>query len=261
MRYIKTFNTHSQYIAYRDGNNYVRPNVSYCIDNDEVHYNYYPPIVAKFNVTSTSSPTAIATNLNTFSQIEVDGVVQPNVVSSYAFSTTGEHTVRYTLTDPKTIGSRAFQYCSGLTSITIPDSVTSIDNYAFQYCSGLTSVTIPDSVTTIGEVAFYACSGFTSITIPNTVTSIGNNAFQRCSGLTSITMGSGVTSIGGQAFYYCSSLTSVTIQATTPPTLSSFNAFTNTNDCPIYVPSASVEAYKAATNWSGLASRIQAIQQ
>ena len=109
------------------------------------------------------------------------------------------------------IGYYAFQDCSGLTSITIPNSVTSIGYSAFSGCSGLTSVTIPNSVTSIGESAFYGCSGLTSVTIPNSVTSIGGSAFYGCSGLTSITIPNSVTSIGGSAFYGCSGLTSITI--------------------------------------------------
>ena len=109
------------------------------------------------------------------------------------------------------IGNSAFAYCSGLTSVNIPNSVTSIGNWAFSYCSGLTSITIPNSVTSIGSYAFSGCSGLTSVTIPNSVTSIGNSAFEDCSGLTSITIPTGVTSIGGGAFRGCSGLTSVTI--------------------------------------------------
>ena len=71
------------------------------------------------------------------------------------------------------IGNNAFQDCSRLTSITIPNSVTSIGEWAFYSCSGLTSVTIGNSVTSIGEFAFFGCSGLTSVTIPNSVTSIG----------------------------------------------------------------------------------------
>ena len=80
----------------------------------------------------------------------------------------------------------AFYYCSSLTSITIPDSVTSIGNYAFYCCSSLASITIPDSVTSIGDYAFSACSSLTSITIPDSVTTIGYSAFFCCYDLESI---------------------------------------------------------------------------
>ena len=109
------------------------------------------------------------------------------------------------------IGSYAFEDCSGLTSLTIPSSVTSIGWYAFEGCSGLTSLTIPSSVTEIGSYAFEDCSGLTSLTIPSSVTSIGWYAFEGCSGLTSLTIPSSVTSIGWSAFSGCSGLTSLTI--------------------------------------------------
>ena len=109
------------------------------------------------------------------------------------------------------IGDYAFFVCSGLTSVTIPGSVTSIGNGTFEGCTGLTSVTIPNSVTSIGEWAFNGCSGLTSVTIPGSVTSIGSNAFSYCTSLTSVTIGSGVTSIGSNAFEGCTGLTSVTI--------------------------------------------------
>ena len=78
------------------------------------------------------------------------------------------------------IGVFAFSNCSGLISITIPNSVTTIGGGAFQGCSGLISITIPNSVTSIGGGAFYLCYSLTSITIPNSVTSIGSWAFQGC---------------------------------------------------------------------------------
>ena len=109
------------------------------------------------------------------------------------------------------LGYAAFSNCSGLTSLTIPSSVTSIGEYAFDGCSGLTSLTIPSSVTSIGEHAFYGCSGLTSLTIPSSVTSIGKSAFDGCSGLTSLTIPSSVTSIGESVFFGCSGLTSFTI--------------------------------------------------
>ena len=192
---------------------------------------------------------------------DITSITIPNRVTSigdYAFNSTGLTSI--TIPDSVTsIGYGAFELCSGLTSVTIGNGVTSIGDSAFQNCRGLTSITIPNSVTSIGNQAFYNCTSLTSITIGNGVTSIGRSAFLGCSGLTSVTIGSGVTSIVSKAFYNCTSLTSITVEATTPPTLGNTDAFNNTNNCPIYVPAASVSAYKAATNWNRLSSRIQAI--
>ena len=159
---------------------------------------------------------------------------------SYSNEYTGDVVIPETVTyggktySVTSIGSYAFEYCSGLTSVTIPNSVTNIDDWAFDDCSGLTSVTIPNSVISIGYAAFSGCSslasvnignsvtsitsctfcdcsGLTSVNIGNSVTSIGEKAFDGCSGLTSVTIPNSVTSIGSEAFKYCSGLTSVTI--------------------------------------------------
>ena len=73
-----------------------------------------------------------------------------------------------------------FKDCSGLTSITIPSSVTSLGDYCFSNCSGLTSITIPSSVTSLGASCFEWCSGLTSITLPSSVTSLGASCFWGC---------------------------------------------------------------------------------
>ena len=145
------------------------------------------------------------------------------------------------------------------TTYTIKNSTMFIGSSAFYNCKSLTSITIPDSVISIGSNAFSGCTSLSSITIPDGVTSIGRSAFSSCSGLTSITIPDSVTSIGDWAFSSCSGLTSVTCDAIIPPTLESEGqTFYKTNNCPIYVPSASVDTYKAARNWSSYADRIQA---
>ena len=173
---------------------------------------YIPSVVtAKFNVTSTSSPTQIASGTSNFSKIEIDGVEQPSVTTGYTFSTTGEHTVKYTLIDLTNIGNDAFRGCSNITSIDIPNGVTSISQYAFYNCSGLTSVTIPDGVTSIGRNAFANCSGMTNIDIPSGVTIIGWSAFEGCSSLTNIVIPDSITTIGDNVFCACTGLTSIVI--------------------------------------------------
>jgi len=145
------------------------------------------------------------------------------------------------------IGGSAFNYCTNLTSITIPDSVTYINPYDFSQCTSLTAInvdsgnanyssdqgvlynkvkttligypagktgntfTIPNGVTSIGDSAFSSCTSLASVTIPNGVTSIGNSAFSGCTSLASVTIPNSVTSIGNDAFRVCFSLTSVNI--------------------------------------------------
>lgn len=262
MRYIKTFNTHSQYETYKNSAEYTKPNVSFCIDNNDVHYNYNDPrLIAKYNVTSTSSETNIMYRYSPvpsqFSEIEIDGVVQPSVIARYQFTTTGEHTVKYTLADATTILDNTFYGC-GITNISIPNSVETIGATVFA-STKLTNIKIPNNVTSIGGSSFQDCTGLTTVDIPNSITSIPYGLFYGCSGLTNITLPNTIASIMEHAFNTCTNLTSITILATTPPTLANTNAFMGTNNCPIYVPSASVSAYQTATNWSSLASRIQAI--
>ncbi|MPL73353.1 hypothetical protein SDC9_19152 [bioreactor metagenome] len=110
------------------------------------------------------------------------------------------------------IGNQAFDFCTGLTSVTIPNSVTSIGWRAFGSC-GLTSILIPNSVTSISNLAFVDCSGLTSVIIGDSVTSIGSSAFSHCSGLTSITIPKSVTSIDEWAFSNCTSLDTVYFNA------------------------------------------------
>ncbi len=145
------------------------------------------------------------------------------------------------------IGDSAFSFCSSLTSVSIPDSVTEIGANPFSYCDNLTKIIvspdhpslavidgvlfskpdkrlicypagkqgtayqIPSGIQIIGEDAFYECSSLTSVSIPDSVTAIGDDAFSFCSSLASASIPDSVAAIGNSAFSFCSSLTSVSI--------------------------------------------------
>ena len=180
--------------------------------------------------------------------------------------------------------------CTGLTSITIPEGVTSIGEETFSGCSSLTSITIPESVTSIDWHAFSGCSSLTSIIvesgntvydsrndcnaiietatntliagcqntiIPNSVTNIGYYAFSGCSSLTSITIPESVTSIGGYAFRDCSGLTNVYCLAEDIPTTTSY-VFENTkiSSATLHVPAASLRKYQETAPWSGFGTIV-----
>lgn len=100
------------------------------------------------------------------------------------------------------IGNSAFQDCSGLTGVVIPNSVTTIGGGAFEH-SGLVSVVIPNSVTSIEYSTFSGCTGLMSCQIGNSVTTIGEGAFKECTALTDITIPNSVIIIGNSAFSYC----------------------------------------------------------
>ena len=151
---------------------------------------------------------------------------------------------KYTSNDK--LGDYAFEGCRGLTSLTLPSSITSIGKSAFEYCSGLTSLTIPSSVTSIGESAFYGCSGLTSFTIPSSVTSISASAFMFCSGLTSLTIPSGVTSIGESAFSGCSGLTSIYLYPEKSPKLGEYVFDRCAKNCTVYVPKGTYDDYRSS---------------
>lgn len=104
------------------------------------------------------------------------------------------------------VPSKMFYSCRSLTSISLPDNITSIGYEAFSGCNELTSISIPNSVIKIRDSAFGGCISLESIIIGNGVISIGNNAFFSCTSLTSVTIGSSVESIGHNAFWNCGSL-------------------------------------------------------
>ena len=154
-----------------------------------------------------------------------------------------------------------FWECSNLTSITIPSSVTFIGSSTFNGCSSLTSITIPNSVTYIGNQAFDGCKGLTSITIPNSVTSIGSNAFSGCSGLTSITIPNSVTFIGYDVFWGCGGLTSIISKIQNPFVIEDNVFYCSNKDiyatATLTVPKGTKAAYQATEGWNKFANIVE----
>jgi hypothetical protein len=183
-KYIKLFETHSDYNTYITGQDAILPNVSYCENENECHYNPWVEtrVVAKFNVATSSGATKLCyqQQVSQFTEIEIDGVVLPNVVSEYTFSTTGEHTVRYTLADPSTIANNAFNGCINIKSINVPNNVSTIGYQSFIGCTGLTDVIISENVTSIQTSVFEGCSSLVSVTVyATTPPTLGEYAFLR----------------------------------------------------------------------------------
>ena len=153
------------------------------------------------------------------------------------------------------IGEYAFYYCTGLTSITLPNSLTAIGNYAFSHCNELTGdLVIPNSVTTIGNYAFNNCHELTGdLVIPNSVTTIGYYAFAGTGFNGSLTIGENVANIGECAFVKeFDFFNSIICLAETPPTLTGNHVFFyyETVNIPVFVPCGFEEAYSSQV-WGG----------
>lgn len=160
----------------------------------------------------------------------------------------------------KTIEDSAFRACSAMTECSLPSGIQTIGNSAFTNSISLAFINLPNGITSLGSGAFWNCLNFRYINIPNSLTTIPSYCFYNCDGLTDIELHNGITTIGDYAFYNCDGMYSMTLHSTTPPTIGA-NTLTNTSSSlKIYVPAASVNTYKTATNWSTYANNIYAIE-
>ena len=173
-----------------------------------------------------------------------------NVNTSHTYAEPGDYVISLVPEDGCTLsfGSNSSSYCV----------MGSMGNKGKVYCNMLQDVQVGTGVTSIGNYAFYYCYSLASATIPDGVTSIDNSAFNSCYSLASVTIPDGVTSIGNAAFNSCYGVSEYHLKPTTPPTLSSTNAFNNIPyDCIIYVPKGCLEAYQSATNWATYVDYMQ----
>ena len=213
----------------------------------------------------------VGTGLETAISTSISGVITiPSVVKGYTVVK---------------IADRAFKNCTGLTKVSIPNTVTEIgtDKFesamgSFHGCSGITSFDIPSSVTSIGRGAFGSCTKITSFVVPESVTYIGSNAFDGCTNLTTIELSPNISALLLETFRYCSSLTEIKIPAkvsrfgnnvfqgcTSLSTITSLiespftipeSAFANYN-ATLYVPVGTKAQYQNTSSWNQFAKIIE----
>jgi hypothetical protein len=146
-----------------------------------------------------------------------------------------------------------------ITHINVPVGTSNLGPYAFSYARQLVSITIPEGVGIIDHGCFYGAEALTEISLPNSVGTLAVNAFAAANKLEKITIGSGLKTINNTAFHNCYALKAFICCAETPPTLQANSFFGVPEDCVIYVPADSVDAYKTATNWSDRAEYVKPI--
>ena len=186
-------------------------NVSFTLDdNGNLVISGTGPMTSSFG--SSSGPWA-SQRANIKTVTVTSGVTSIGGFSFYG-SGSSSYSALTTVSLPDTltsIGSNAFANCSALSSINLPTGLQSIDSSAFYGCKSLTTVNIPNTVTTLASSAFSGCDGLLSATVPGSVGVINSSLFYSCDNLKSVTIGNGITSIGSSAFYDCNSLESVVI--------------------------------------------------
>ena len=158
--------------------------------------------------------------------------------------------------DLEELGASLFYGCKALTHVDIPASVTKIGSSAFYNCSSLDGIQLPEALESIEAGAFYGCAGLGNITLPGGITTIGSNAFEGCAGLSEITIPSAVTSIGAGAFRSCTGLLQVRVLPALPPA-GGEGMFSNTGECPIYIPGATASHYSEALYWKDYVNRLR----
>lgn len=199
-KYIKKFNAHTDYNTFTQSEDFITPNVSHCIQEQEVHYNPIPDprLFMKFFITNfdleygtelyyyssaAQGNLPAAKGVDLFDKIEID-VVETDINTldanqgKYTFNSGGEHIVSYTFKNDTTISPYAFYGVDSIRHITVPSTVNTIGTYAFRGCSRLDELTIPNSVTSIGDNAFcnYSVNNFYDAEVVSRIQSINPNA-------------------------------------------------------------------------------------
>jgi hypothetical protein len=196
----------------------------------------------------------------------------------------------------KTLGVNAFANCIALVDMRLPDGLEVLGDFSLKGCSSLVVDYLPESLTTIGAAVFYLNKNMLDyIYLPNLTGTLGGASFAKTN-IKGVKNLGAITTLGGSAVYYpssygagpftdcteleyailpetitsstsgaafkgCTSLRAIIILGSSPFSMAYQGDFDNTNDCPIYVPDASVESYKTATNWNRYADRIKPLSE
>lgn len=198
-------------------------------------------------------------NYSMFFDCPLESIVFGDAVRCIPSLIAKDKTLLTSVTIPNSVTSirwEAFAGCEGITDLVIGNSVNAIGPEAFKGCKGLTDVALPNSLTTLDSYSFSNCTGLTAIIIPDAVTIIGEGVFQGCSQLDNVKIGSGVTYIGYIIFYNCSQLNNVICTAVIPPDVNSgfFNNTSYYDQATLHVQPESIEAYMSATYWQNFGS-------
>lgn len=192
-------------------------------------------------------------DVNNLNYSSKDGVLfnkDKTILIRFPAAKAGNYLVPNTVT---IIGVSAFQSCSNITGVTLPNGLISIQDYAFHYCKIGGELILPSSLTSIGRFAFYYCTNITgSLVFPIGVTNIAYSTFESCSSINGLTFSSGLTNIDSYAFYNCSGIKLINSLNISPPTLGNqcFYAVSSVSD--VFVPTdPAVTSYKANTDWFG----------
>ena len=227
---------------------------------------FYGVKIRKLNLSKlTSLPDASSTAQNYGDKSVLEEVVMSTNVTVLPDSTFNGYSALHTvsgLDNIENVNWGPFYQCTSLNSLSLPKAM-SIGVNAFRGCTSLKSLSMPHVVTTNNN-SVDGCISLENLELSDVLTTLGESTFYGCSKLPFVDLSATLTTINTYAFYNCSALTTVIVRATTPPSLGA-NAFNNTpiaqGTGTIYVPDASVDAYKAATNWSTYADRIKPLSE
>lgn len=292
-QYIKLFNTRAEYEAWASGYTEGYPVAAYIISENSTGKIAYSPFLeasastTSFEYTGGTGVIDVKSNCNfTVSgsswitlaaasgvcNQQIGFTVAPNALTKQ--SRNGSVTLSYNQTESEVInftqsGNPSYSgipnneiwYTSTDGKVVTPYrlAVFGANIISNTYVDGKGIILFDGDVTLLQD-AFTSRSNLLTISVPSSVKNTGSFSFLACSSIITITAGDGITSIGEDAFKNCGALTSLTLKSVVPPSLNSL-AFYGSNNCTVYVPASSVEAYKSAANWQYMKSRIQAIPE